>query len=145
MIYFEKGGPKEVLSDENIREGLHLAFHKIGQRNRVLAIPPDITRYHSKAGVITELAWEYFGERLTDILPALGTHAAMTEQEIGKMYGSTPSSLFRVHDWRRDVVTLGEVPSDFLAEVSEGRVTYSWPAQVNRLLTEGGHDLILSI
>ncbi len=145
MIYFEKGGPKEVLSEEEIREGLYLAFRKMGQRNRVLAIPPDITRYHSKAGVITEFAWEYFGERLTDILPALGTHAAMTDQEIGKMYGSTPSSLFRVHDWRNDVVTLGEVPSDFVARVSEGKVTYSWPAQVNRLLAEGGHDLILSI
>ncbi len=145
MIYFEKGGPKEVLSEEEIREGLYLAFRKMGQRNRVLAIPPDITRYHSKAGVITGLAWEYFGERLTDILPALGTHAAMTDQEIRKMYGSIPSSLFRVHDWRNDVVTLGEVPSDFVARVSEGKVTYSWPAQVNRLLAEGGHDLILSI
>jgi nickel-dependent lactate racemase len=30
-------------------------------------------------------------------------------------------------------------------EVSEGKLDYSWPAQVNKLLRDGGHDLILSI
>jgi nickel-dependent lactate racemase len=37
------------------------------------------------------------------------------------------------------------VPGTYLEEISGGKVHYSWPAQVNRLLTEGGHDLILSI
>jgi nickel-dependent lactate racemase len=40
---------------------------------------------------------------------------------------------------------LGRVPAEFVNEVSEGKVNYDWPAQVNRLLVEGGHDLILSI
>ncbi|MCK5136431.1 MAG: DUF2088 domain-containing protein [Bacteroidales bacterium] len=144
MIYFEKGSPDTLLTDEDIRAGLYIALDKIGRRNRVLAIPPDITRYHSKAGLLTEFAWQYFGERLTDILPALGTHASMTDPEVQKMFGSTPISLFRVHDWRKDVVTLGEVPPEFVESVSEGSVSYSWPAQVNRLLVEGGYDLILS-
>ena len=61
------------------------------------------------------------------------------------MFGSTPGSLFRVHDWRNDVVTLGEVPAQFVEDVSEGKVSFSWPAQVNRLLVEGGYDLILSV
>ncbi|MCK4991448.1 MAG: DUF2088 domain-containing protein, partial [Bacteroidales bacterium] len=82
---------------------------------------------------------------LTDVLPALGTHAAMTEEEIGKMFGTVQRSIFRVHDWRNDVVSLGEVPASYLETVSEGRVSYPWPAQVNRLLVEGQHDLILSI
>ena len=74
----------------------------------------------------------------------------MTEPEIGTMFGGVPRDLFRVHDWRRDVVTLGEVPGEFLREISEGSVEYPWPAQVNRLLVggagvQGGHDLILSI
>lgn len=43
------------------------------------------------------------------------------------------------------MVTLGEVPSQFVEQVSEGKVSYSWPAQVNRLLVEGGFDLILSM
>ena len=145
MIYYEKGGKDLELSRDDIREGLEKALSKLGQREKVLAIPPDITRAHSLAGPITEMAWEYYGERMTDILPALGTHAPMTPAEIKKMYGNTPESLFRVHNWRNDIVTLGEVPGTFLKEVSEGKVSYAWPAQVNRLLVEGGHDLILSV
>ena len=61
------------------------------------------------------------------------------------MYGATPRYLFRVHDWRNDIVTLGEVPGSFVYEVSEGKLDYTWPAQVNKLLRDGGHDLILSI
>jgi len=145
MIYFEKGSQDTILTDRDIRDAMYSVFEKMGSRKKVLALPPDITRYHSKAGRLTEFAWDFYGEAMTDILPALGTHTAMTEPEILKMFGSTPGSLFRVHDWRNDVVTLGEVPLQFVEEVSEGKVSYSWPAQVNRLLVEGGHDLILSI
>jgi nickel-dependent lactate racemase len=144
MIYFEAGSPSTVLSDQDIRDGLNQALDKIGPRKKVLALPPDITRFYSKAGRITEMAWEYYGDRLTDVLPALGTHAAMSEGEISKMFGSVPASLFRVHDWRNDVVTLGEVPASYIKEVSDGKVSYPWPVQVNRLLVEGGFDLILS-
>lgn len=145
MIYFQQGAPDAVLTDQDILRALTEVFDGLGQKNKVLAIPPDMTRYHSMAGRLTEMAWEYYGERLTDVLPALGTHAAMTGGEIGKMFGAIPQSLFRVHDWRNDVLTLGEVPASYLETVSEGRVSYSWPAQVNRLLVEGKHDLILSI
>jgi nickel-dependent lactate racemase len=145
MIYFEKGATDIELSDRDLKRGLVEALTKFGSRKKVLAIPPDITRYHSMAGRLTEMAWEHYGERLTDVLPALGTHTAMSGEEIGKMFGKVPRSLFRVHDWRHDLVTLGEVPSSFLNTVSEGRVSYSWPAQVNRLLVQGHHDLILSI
>ncbi|TFH22019.1 MAG: DUF2088 domain-containing protein [Bacteroidia bacterium] len=144
MIWFEKGSSHTVLSDEDLRSSLFEALEKLGPRKKVLAIPPDITRFYSKAGLVTEHAWEYFGERLTDVLPALGTHAAMSQKEISRMFGSVPNSLFRVHNWRNDVVTLGEVPSSFVEEVSGGKVSYNWPAQVNRLLVEGGYDLILS-
>ena len=50
-----------------------------------------------------------------------------------------------MHDWRNDVVTLGVVPGSYISDITEGRITYDWPAQVNKLLIEGGHDLILSI
>jgi nickel-dependent lactate racemase len=145
MIYYEEGGPEEILTDEGIREGLYYALDVAGDRNKVLAIPPDITRIHSRAGLITRFAWDYYGEKLTDILPAIGTHEPMTEQEIRRMYGSVPVSLFRVHDWRNDVITVGEVPGEFLKEVSGGAVSYNWPAQLNSLIVKGGHDLILSI
>jgi nickel-dependent lactate racemase len=133
------------MSADDLRIALFSALDAIGTRNRVLAVPPDFTRFHSHAGALTELAWKYYGDRLTDVLPALGTHKAMTDSEIATMYGDTPRHLFRVHDWRNDVVTLGEVPGSYLYEVSEGKVDYPWPAQVNKLLRDGGHDLILSI
>src|SRR5664279_2853978 len=46
---------------------------------------------------------------------------------------------------RDSLYTLGEVPSEFMKEVSEGKLNYSWPAQVNKLLVDGKFDLILSI
>ena len=145
MIYYEKGSSDIALSRDDLKKGLNEAFGKLGERQKVLAVPPDYTRLPSKASELTEIAWEYYGEKLTDILPALGTHTPMTEPQINHMFGRTPKTLFREHDWRNDVVTLGEVPESYIHEVSEGKVNFSWPAQVNRLLVEGDFDLILSI
>ena len=145
MLYYSKGNKNERITHEDLRNGLAEAFGKLGKRNRVLVLPPDYTRFHSFAGKLTEIAWEYYGKKLTDVLPALGTHVAMTQLQIEKMFGNTPLDLFRVHNWRSDVVTLGEVPSGYVHEVSEGKVSYPWPAQVNKILVQGGYDLILSI
>jgi nickel-dependent lactate racemase len=166
-LFFAAGSATTEMSDEEIRAGLFEALGKLGERKRVIAVPPDFTRFHSKAGELTELAWEFYGDKLVDVLPALGTHKAMTDSEIATMFGKTPRSLFRVHDWRNDIVTLGEVPGEFMLEVSEGKLDYTWPAQVNKLLVNppetspetggsleaglpgseatSGHDLILSI
>ena len=145
MVLYSRGSESDVLHEEDLRNGLSEAFGKLGARKKVLAIPPDHTRLHSHAGILTRLAWEYDGDRLTDILPSLGTHTAMTEDSIRNMFGNTPQSLFRIHDWRNDVVTLGEVPAGFIRQQSEGKLDYPWKAQVNRLLVEGKFDLILSI
>jgi nickel-dependent lactate racemase len=144
-LYCEVGSRDAEIPAAEAKALLFAALGRLGERRRVLAVPPDFTRMHSKAGELTEMAWEFFGERMVDVLPALGTHRAMTDGEIATMFGRTPRALFRVHDWRNDVVTLGEVPGEFVREVSEGDLSYTWPAQVNRLLRDGGHDLILSI
>jgi nickel-dependent lactate racemase len=95
--------------------------------------------------VLTRLAYEYYGERLKAVLPALGTHSAMTEPQLEAMFGDMPRGLFHVHDWRHGLTTLGEVPASFIREQSEGKLDFPWPAQVDRLLVEGGFDLILSL
>ena len=69
----------------------------------------------------------------------------MPPSEKPRMFGAVPSTLFRVHNWREDVETLGEVPSSFVKKVSGGALSYTWPVQTNRLLVQGGFDLILSI
>ena len=145
MLYFARGSETDIISAEETRTILKDVFDRMGPRKRVLAIPPDYTRLNSFAGPITEMVNDYFGERLTDVMPALGTHTPMTEEQISSMFGSVPPAKFRVHDWRNDVVTVGEVPASFVSEVSEGRVSYPMPAQVNRLLLDPSFDLILSI
>lgn len=145
MIWHSEGSENHDLSSQQLREALFSSLEKIQPAGKVLVIPPDITRYHSRAGEITQLIYEFYGKRLKAILPALGTHYPMSENEISRMFGDIPQSLFRVHDWRKDLNTLGTVPSSFISEVSEGKLNYNWPAQVNKLLVEGGFDLILSV
>ncbi|MBI1932794.1 MAG: DUF2088 domain-containing protein [Ignavibacteriales bacterium] len=145
MLFYSRGSVEDVLDSRTLKEALFTSFDKIGKKNKVLAIPPDFTRYHSRAGELTTYIYDNYKNVLTDILPALGTHFAMTGKEIDKMFPGVPHNLFRVHNWRNDLVTLGKVPSEFVKEVSEGRVDYDWPAQVNKLLVEGNFDLILSI
>ena len=145
MLYFARGSKDDVITPDEVRTILKKVFDAMGPKRRVLAIPPDFTRANSYAGPVTEMVYDYFGDALTDVMPALGTHVPMTDEQISAMFGHTPHSLFRIHDWRNDVVTVGEVPSSYIEQVSEGRLHYSWPAQVNRLLLDPSFDLILSI
>jgi nickel-dependent lactate racemase len=145
MLYYKYGNPGLEISDNELKDIIFDVLAKLGKKNKVLAIPPDFTRFHSKAGNITNFTWQYYGSKLTDILPACGTHCAMNGAEMTKMFGNIPEGLFREHNWRKDIVTLGHVPGDFIHEVSEGKLDYDWPAQVNRLLVDGKFDLILSI
>jgi len=145
VTFYARGSKLETISDDELREGLHHALRALGPRRRVLAVPPDFTRFHSRAGRITELAWEHYGTSLTDVLPATGTHFEVTDEEKRQMFGRVPRGLFRVHRWKQDLETLGRVPAEFISEVSEGALSFDWPAQVDRLIARGGHDLILSI
>ena len=145
MLYFARGSVADELTDADLRVGLFAALEKLGLRRRVLAVPPDFTRLHSQAGRLTKLAFEFYGAHLTDILPALGTHTAMTGEQIREMYAGVPEKLFRVHNWRTGVTTVGEVPGQFVREVSGGAVDFPWPAQIANLIATGQHDLILSI
>ena len=145
MLYFARGSETDAITPAEVRGILRDVFQGMGPKKRVLALPPDITRLNSYAGPITEMCYDYFGPALTDVMPALGTHSPMSAQQISQMFGHTPASLFRVHDWRNDVVTVGEVPAEYIEKVSEGRLHYTWKAQVNKLLLDPGFDLILSI
>jgi nickel-dependent lactate racemase len=144
-LYWQQGGPDAELSPETLRRSLCQALDKLGDRRRVLAVPPDFSRFHSQAGPLTQYAYGYYGGRLRCVLPALGTHTPMTPAALTHMFGDIPHSLFAVHNWRTDVVTLGELPASFIQEQSEGLLDYTWPAQVNRMIPQGNFDLVLSI
>src|ERR1700683_1927234 len=144
-LYCQQGGPDAEISPERLRQLLYQALDKLGNRRRVLAVPPDFSRFHSQAGSLTQYAYAYYGDRLGCVLPALGTHTPMPPATLTRMFGDIPHSLFAVHNWRTDVVTLGELPASFIEEQSGGLLDYTWPAQVNRMIPEGNFDLVLSI
>ena len=113
---------------------------------KVLLLPPDFTRYHSNAGFITNVYYHALKDRCeVDIMPALGTHFAMTKDECEKMFGDIPFDKFIEHKWRDDVVTVGTVPGEYLSEITEGIWTTPIPAQVNKRLVDKSYDLIISI
>jgi len=145
MLLFRRGSTQDDLSTMDLRNGLFAGLEKLGTRKKIIALPPDFTRFHSHAGELTKFVWEYYRDKLADILPALGTHKPMTSQEIAAMFPTVPPKLFRIHDWRNGFTTLGTVPADFIKSASENTVEYDWPAQVSTRLVEGGYDLILSI
>ncbi len=116
-----------------------------GSGKKILLVVPDYTRYHSGAGAIANTIYHVLNDCQVDLLQALGTHVPMTEEECAHMYGDIPFEKFIPHNWRTDVVRLGEVPAEFVSEVSEGLMNRAVEVEVNRLLVEGGYDLILSI
>ena len=145
MFYSKQASENKILELKDINDTLFQVLYSLGPQKKVLAIPPDKTRFHSRAGEITQMIYEFYGNNLTDILPALGTHNPMTKPDIKSMFGNIPFDLFRVHDWRNDVITLGTLSGEFLNDISDGKVNFPWEAQVNRLLRDGGHNLIISI
>ena len=144
-LYFKKGSPDTIIPDDELKSIFKSVLTKLGDRSKVMLIPPDYTRYHSNAGILSQAAYEHYGKGVKDVMPALGTHVPVSEDQRKKMFGKIPSSLFRVHDWRNDVMTIGHVSGDLVKAASNGRLSDPWPAQLNKLVWKGGHDLILSL
>lgn len=145
MVYYSETDSDRGLDRDKVRAALESILSNFSGRTRVLILPPDMTRAHSGAGMITEMLWQKLGERVTDILPSLGTHAPMEPAGIARMFGKTPRTLFREHRWRTDIEELGRVPASFISSVTGGRLNFDYPVQVNRLISSGGHDLIISV
>jgi nickel-dependent lactate racemase len=144
-LFCQVVSPSSRLSDDALQTGLFRALDALGPRRNVLVIPPDFTRRHSRSGQLTRFAWEYYRDRLGAVLPALGTHRPMAAREIETMFGEIPRNRLAVHDWRNGLARLGEVPAAFIREQSEDELDFAWPVEVNRMLVDGGFDLILSI
>ena len=147
--YIAHGGKDIVITSEEKRSLLHEALLKLGGiPKKILVIPPDITRLHSNAGELTQILyelWDAANGTTFDILPAIGTHAPMTEAQIAEMYGDLPKATYHVHNWRTGLYHFGEVPSEFVQKVSEGKLDYSIPVAVNRRLVEGDYEHIISV
>ena len=134
------------ISDDELRASL---AESLRGRNlkKVLLLPPDYTRLYSGAGKITAIYYDLLKDSCeVDIMPALGTHEPMTQEECRAFFGEgVPFDKIIVHNWRRDIVKIGEVPGEFVSEVSEGLVSDKIDVEVNKLIVDKSYDLIISI
>ena len=128
-----------VISEQQVAQALEKTLSELKRPlQKVLLLPPDFTRMYSGAGMITRILYEMLSPGAeVDIMPALGTHVAMTRQEAHAFFGdSVPYEKLIVHNWRTDVEKIGEVPADFVASVSEGLVDSAIDVEVNRRLLD---------
>ena len=164
-LLLAEGSPEADISDERMVELLTKVLPK--GKTKVCVVPPDFTRFHSRAGIITNAVHKHYGDAVADVIPALGechrgggsvalvgilarpfftkqlttvttcstgTHAPMSDEQLDKMYGDVPKEKIRVHKWRTDVVTIGEVPADMVKNASGGHLDCPWPAQCGLLV-----------
>ena len=114
----------------------------------VLLLPPDITRSHSGAGWITAQYYRELKKKGAEVrvMPALGTHMPMTREECVHMFGEEiPEEAYLVHDFRRSVGPIGSVPAEVMEEISQGLFHEEVAVSVNRELTSGKYDALISI
>ncbi|MDR2344813.1 MAG: lactate racemase domain-containing protein [Planctomycetaceae bacterium] len=113
---------------------------------RVLLLPPDITRAHSGAGYITEELYKIFAKDADVVLiPTLGQHVPHTPEQNKWMFGSVPEEKIYKHNWRTDSKKIGEIPADFVKEISNGKADWTIPVTLNKRLFDENWDLILNI
>jgi nickel-dependent lactate racemase len=144
-LHFAEGSRYSVIDAQRAEQLVDELLARLGPLRRVLLIPPDFTRLHSGAGALTSLLYARLARSAAvEVLPALGTHAPMTESEMNEMFPGIPHSCFHVHEWRHGLATLGEVPASFVREVSRGRLDYAIRCDIDARLV-GGWDRIISI
>ena len=121
MDLFSIAQGKEGFTNGEIAVQLEKSLEGRELRN-VLIIPPDFTRYHSNAGYITCEYYRLLSAKgvKVDVMPALGTHVPVSEEQWKIMFPDIPYSEMIVHGWRTDVVKLGDVPADVVAGITGG-------------------------
>jgi carbohydrate kinase (thermoresistant glucokinase family) len=114
---------------------------------RVLLVPPDHTRLHSRAGEITGLLYGHLISEACEVavLPALGTHHAMSPADVKLLFGdAVPFEAILHHQWRNDLELLGEIDSNEVTELTAGRYREPIPVEVDRIVLQDW-DLVISI
>jgi carbohydrate kinase (thermoresistant glucokinase family) len=79
------------------------------------------------------------------VLPALGTHAAMSPREVRLLFGDgLPFDRVLRHRWRDGLVPLGEISSEEISALSDGRMSQPIPVEVDETLL-AGWDIVISV
>lgn len=144
------GGVDRAIAAEELAAHVHAIIRDhvlpTGAR-RILLVPPDHTRLRSRAGEITAHLLDGLEGHGCEVgvLPATGTHAPMTAADAQRLFGGRVEHhrLIR-HDWRHDVVPLGEIAAAEVEVTSRGRFAQPIPVAVARELLDGW-DLVVSV
>ena len=142
-----EGGPKSRITRTDLERLLKNVSAVIPRGARkILLVPPDFSRFHSGAGEMAGIVYRLLSGSLEiDLLPALGTHRPMTGAEMDQMFPGIPHERIFVHDWRNGICSLGEIPGDFVAGLSAGKVDYPVRVELACRIVEGKYDSIISL
>lgn len=141
--------------DEITRQEMNTLIHKSAQEclnricknpQKVLLLPPDITRAHSGAGWITEILYNFFSSMAeVYVIPTLGQHVPHSPEQNKWMFGSIPEERIIKHDWRKDGKYLGAIPKDYVEKITQGKANWEIPISINRLVLDEPWDLIINV
>ena len=113
---------------------------------RALLLPPDLTRMHSGAGVVTETLYKALVPYAdVHVIPTLGQHVPHTEAENRSMFGSIPNERIHVHDWLRGVTRIGTIPHERVKASTGGLSDWEIPIDLNTSLVGEDWDLIVNV
>jgi nickel-dependent lactate racemase len=117
--------------------------------DRVLLLPPDLTRAHSGVGKITEWVYEEVMRRNPEayvrVIPTLGQHLPHTAAENKWMFGPIPNEIILRHDWRNGVSHVGTIPASLVEETTGGVADWEIPVDLNSTLMNEPWDLIVNL
>ncbi|MBI9016513.1 MAG: DUF2088 domain-containing protein [Phycisphaerae bacterium] len=148
MWFYEEGKAldKSVQKDMMVRLLKEAAQRITPDIKKVLILPPDLTRFHSDAGVLTNDLYHLLGSDChVDVIPTLGQHVPHTPEENQWMFGDIPNDRIHAHDWKTSCKKLGEVSAEFVSYATDGQVNWNIPVEINRAIFDGGYDLIINV
>src|ERR671914_624367 len=139
------GGPGTVLTEDEARSFVTSALRSVPLEGRSLCVVvPDSTRSCPLPLLVGAVQDAVLGRvsRLT-ILIALGTHPAMTEEQLAEHLGPTPEATVVNHEWwvPEALVPLGELSASQVSAATEGRMHEPVVIRINRHVVE--HDVVM--
>lgn len=142
------GRGREIGADELVRHLDGIADGLVGEGvRRVLIVPPDHTRLHSRGGAIAahlDRALRSAGVDV-DLMSALGTHRPLGAEECRLLFGDDVAvERLLEHRWRDGVTAIGEIAADEVDAIAGRPLGLSLPVAVNSALVGGGYDVVVA-
>src|SRR5216683_6703203 len=146
------GSPEGDLSRTDLHAILEQSLLRVAPGARVLSIIPDKTR-DDNTDILFPIAAEILqGRQISqfDALVAQGTHVPMTDEEKRSKIGANENSVPGLghvydHQWNvpEELVTIGELSSARVTELTSGLITNAVPVNLNRRLGPGVYDTVI--